>query len=87
MYLKSKKGSFEGDVMFLVGYFWLHPQIPGDWTCDHTTVCHVGTAVGKQEQCYLMEIEKCLACSRQSANGSSCYDSSSVLPVEMGSQR
>lgn len=51
MYLKSKKGSFEGDVMLLVGCFWLHPQIPGDWTRDHTSVCHVGTAVGKLEQC------------------------------------
>lgn len=28
--------------MFLVGCFWLHPQIPGDWTCDHAPVCHVG---------------------------------------------
>lgn len=27
---------------FLVGCFWLHPQIPGDWTCDHALVCHVG---------------------------------------------
>lgn len=56
MYLKSEKGSFERDVMLLVGCFWLHPQIPRDWTSDHTLVCHVGTSVGKQEQCCLMEM-------------------------------
>jgi hypothetical protein len=35
MYLKLLKGSSESDVMLLVGCFWLHPQIPEDWICDH----------------------------------------------------
>lgn len=56
MYLKNEKGSFERDVMLLVGCFWLHPQIPEDWTCDHTLVRHVETSVAKQEQCCLMEM-------------------------------
>lgn len=55
--------------MFLVGCFWLHPQIPGDWTCDHAPVCHVGkvramVTVGGRR--------RCLVCSRQSVNGGSC---------------
>lgn len=73
--------------MLLVGCFWLHPQIPGDWTRDHTSVCHVGTAVGKLEQCYLMEVEKCLACSRRSVNGGLFYGSSYVLLKETDSHR
>lgn len=73
--------------MLLVGCFWLHPQIPGGWTCDHTLVCHVGTSVGKQEQCFLMGDEKRLAGCRRSVKGGSCYGSSYILPEETGSHR
>lgn len=44
--------------MLLVGCFWLHPQIPGDWARDHTLVYHVRASVGKWEQCCLMKDEK-----------------------------
>lgn len=75
MYLKSEKGSFERDVMLLVGCFWLHPQISGDWTCDHTLLSHVGTLGRKQEQCCLLEM-KSLVCSGRSVNGGLCYGNS-----------
>lgn len=61
--------------MLLVGCFWLHPQIPGDWTRDHTLLCHVGTSGGKQEQCCLLEMRS-LACSGRSVNGGLCYSNS-----------